>query len=61
MQLDEATHLHKKMAYVQLIAEMSLMANFKPDDLKLAMSLIVDLTIDDSDNNQKYDIFYAVD
>lgn len=61
MQLDEATHLHKKMAYVQLIAEMSLMANFKPDDLKLAMSLIADLTIDGSDNNQEYDIFYAVD
>lgn len=47
-----------KWACVQFIAEVSLIANCKPSDLKLALSLIADLTHDasnDGDNKIYYE------
>ncbi|ECW0910305.1 hypothetical protein F3R34_17785 [Salmonella enterica subsp. enterica] len=45
---------------VQFIAEVSLIANCKPSDLKLALTLIADLA--NSENNEtEDDIFYKAD
>ncbi|EKM5761146.1 hypothetical protein ACTV2B_004050 [Cronobacter turicensis] len=47
----------QKWACVQFIAEVSLIANCKPSDLKLALTLIADLA--NSENvEQKEDFFY---
>ncbi|WP_257026557.1 hypothetical protein [Pantoea agglomerans] len=43
MTVQESNQIHEKMACVQFIAEVSLIANCKPSDLKLALSLIADL------------------
>ncbi|HEY3982518.1 hypothetical protein [Cedecea sp.] len=50
-----------RLACVQFIAEVSLIANCKPADLKLAMSIIADLA--DSGNrglDQEKNIYYEV-
>lgn len=50
----------QKWACVQFIAEVSLIANCKPADLKLALTLIVDLA--NSESSEKEDeIFYKVE
>lgn len=50
----------QKWACVQFIAEVSLIANCKPSDLKLALTLIADLA--NSENNEtEDDIFYKAD
>jgi hypothetical protein len=43
MTVKESNQMHKKMACLQFIAEVSLIANCKPSDLKLALTLIADL------------------
>ncbi|QIU90051.1 hypothetical protein [Yokenella regensburgei] len=49
-----------KWACVQFIAEVSLIANCKPADLKLALSLIADLANSES-NEEKEEIFYKAE
>lgn len=50
----------QKWACVQFIAEVSLIANCKPSDLKLALTLIADLA--NSENNEtEDDNFYKAD
>lgn len=44
MVFEDFSQLQHKWACVQFIAEVSLLANCKPSDLKLALSLIADLT-----------------
>lgn len=60
MVVDEFSRTQYKWACVQFIAEVSLIANCKPSDLKLALTLIADLA--NSENNETDDnIFYEVD
>lgn len=50
----------QKWACVQFIAEVSLIANCKPSDLKLALTLIADLA--NSENRESdLELFYNVD
>lgn len=46
-----------KWACVQFIAEVSLIANCKPADLKIALSIIADLASRENDKKED-DIFY---
>ncbi|HEM8029107.1 TPA: hypothetical protein U2M06_004172 [Enterobacter hormaechei] len=48
-----------KWACVQFIAEVSLIANCKSSDLKLALSIIADLASRENDKEER-DIFYEV-
>lgn len=48
-----------KWAYVQFIAEVSLIANCKPAELKLALSLIADLANSERNENEEEIIFKA--
>lgn len=50
----------QKWACVQFIAEVSLIANCKPSDLKLALTLIADLANSES-NEDNPDIFYKAE
>ncbi|MCS0538340.1 hypothetical protein [Citrobacter portucalensis] len=50
----------QKWACVQFIAEVSLIANCKPADLKLALTLIADLAHSESDEEND-DIFYKAE
>lgn len=50
----------QKWACVQFIAEVSLIANCKPEDLKLALTLIADLAHSESDE-EKEEIFYKAE
>ena len=50
----------QKWACVQFIAEVSLIANCKPADLKLALTLIADLANSESDK-EKDEIFYKAE
>lgn len=50
----------QKWACVQFIAEVSLIANCKPSDLKLALSLIADLANSESAEDDP-DIFYKAE
>ncbi|EFO4691461.1 hypothetical protein G6O30_004581 [Shigella dysenteriae] len=49
----------KKWACVKFIAEVSLIANCKPADLKLALSLIADIA--NSENQETEDVFYEAE
>jgi len=49
-----------KWACVQFIAEVSLIANCKPADLKLALTLIADLASHEIED-QKSDIYYSAE
>ncbi|CUR93627.1 MULTISPECIES: hypothetical protein [Salmonella] len=51
----------QKWACVQFIAEVSLIANCKPADLKLALTLIADLANSENASNKDEDLFYRVE
>lgn len=59
MPVEDLSQVQKKMAYVQFIAEVSLMANCKPSDLKLALSMIADMASTETQGRAKDEIFYA--
>ncbi|MGK0735874.1 hypothetical protein ACSFCX_10035 [Yokenella regensburgei] len=50
----------QKWACVQFIAEVSLIANCKPSDLKLALTLIADLASSESNEGEE-EIFYRAE
>lgn len=60
MVVEDVSRLQHQMACVQFIAEVSLIANCKPSDLKLALSLIADLTHNESDEREE-NIFYRAE
>lgn len=58
---EQFSHTQHKLACVQFIAEVSLIANCKPAELKLALSLIADLVSSAcSDGEKSGDIYYEV-
>lgn len=57
---EHITRTQQKWACVQFIAEVSLIANCKPADLKLALTLIADLASSESLEKEE-EIFYKVD
>lgn len=59
MVMHEVNRTRHKLKVVQFIAEVSLIANCKPADLQLALSLIADLA--DSENENVKEIFYEAD
>ncbi|MBP2156201.1 hypothetical protein [Erwinia rhapontici] len=61
MQMDELNAMHKKMACVRFIAEVSLIANCKPTDFELALSIIADLANAPPRNEISDSLFYTVD
>lgn len=60
MIIRDFSRLQHQMACVQFIAEVSLIANCKPSDLKLALSLIADLTHNEGDEREE-SIFYRAE
>ncbi|PPX83814.1 hypothetical protein C3D70_13020 [Cronobacter sakazakii] len=53
MVAEQFSRTQQKLEFVQFIAEISLIANCKPSELKLALNLIADLaTIENSEPNQ---------
>lgn len=50
-----------KWACVQFIAEVSLIANCKPSDMKLALSLIADLAESENTTPDDEDIYYKAE
>lgn len=61
MSTQELAPLNRKMACVQFIAEVSLIANCKPSDMKLAMSIIAELAHSSCENVPENEIFYAAE
>lgn len=61
MTVQESNQIHKKMACVQFIAEVSLISNCKPSDLKLALSIIAELANSEINQNAGEEIVYAAD
>lgn len=59
MNTQDLAPINRKMACVQFIAEVSLIANCKPSDMKLAMTIIAELAHSDSENVPDDEIFYA--
>ncbi|HKN04049.1 MAG TPA: hypothetical protein VJY31_08905 [Buttiauxella sp.] len=60
MLMEDTNRAQHKWACVQFIAEVSLIANCKPSDLKLALSLIADLA--HSENSKSGEsVFYEVE
>lgn len=57
---DHFSRTQQKWACVQFIAEVSLIANCKPADLKLALTLIADLANSEIDV-QEEEIFFKVE
>ncbi|MNS30662.1 hypothetical protein D3C72_626980 [compost metagenome] len=57
---EQLSRTQQKWACVQFIAEVSLIANCKPSDLKLALTLIADLAHSEN-QDQNEDIFYNVE
>ncbi|MEG6253234.1 hypothetical protein UXO05_21840 [Enterobacter ludwigii] len=57
---EHITRSQQKWACVQFIAEVSLLANCKPADLKLALTLIADLAHSEGDKVRE-EIFYEVE
>ncbi|HDX8784421.1 TPA: hypothetical protein RQO42_003781 [Klebsiella michiganensis] len=51
----------KKWACVQFIAEVSLIANCKPSELKLALSLIADLANSENKEPEEEEVFYKAE
>ncbi|HCD4505467.1 hypothetical protein [Phytobacter diazotrophicus] len=54
------SRIQQKWACVQFIAEVSLIANCKPADLKLALTLIADLAHSES-KEENNDMFYEAE
>lgn len=61
MTAQESSQMHKKMACMQFIAEVSLIANCKPSDLKLALTIIAELANSETRQDADEEIFYAAD
>jgi hypothetical protein len=61
MTIQDLGQMQKKMACVQFIAEVSLIANCKPSDMKLAMTIIAELAYSDGDKVSDDELFYAID
>ncbi|WP_256849448.1 hypothetical protein [Pantoea sp. Fr-CA_6] len=59
MTVQESNQIHKKMACVQFIAEVSLIANCKPSDLKLALTIIADLVNSDTEQCSEQDFIFS--
>jgi len=59
MTVENLSQVQKKMAYMQFIAEVSLMANCKPSDLKFALSMIADMASTETREVLEDEIFYA--
>lgn len=57
---DHFSRAQQKWACVQFIAEVSLIANCKPADLKLALTLIADLANSENNETEK-DFFYEAE
>lgn len=51
----------KKWACIQFIAEVSLIANCKPADLKIALTIIADLAHSENDHEESKEIFYKAE
>ena len=58
MLMEDTNRAQHKWACVQFIAEVSLIANCKPSDLKLALSLIADLAHSENENQGSDDVYY---
>lgn len=61
MNTQDLAPINRKMACVQFIAEVSLIANCKPSDMKLAMSIIAELANSGCENVPEDEIFYAAE
>jgi len=61
MTAQESSQMHKKMACMQFIAEVSLIANCKPSDLKLALTIIAELANSGTRQDADEEIFYAAE
>lgn len=61
MTAQESSQMYKKMACMQFIAEVSLIANCKPSDLKLALSIIAELANSETRQDADEEIFYAAE
>ncbi|CAH6304114.1 hypothetical protein [Pantoea agglomerans] len=61
MTAQESSQMHKKMACMQFIAEVSLIANCKPSELKLALTIIAELANSETHQDAGEEIFYAAD
>lgn len=61
MTAQESSQMHKKMACMQFIAEVSLIANCKPSDLKLALTIIAELANSETHQDADEEIFYAAE
>lgn len=58
MLMEETSRAQHKWACVQFIAEVSLIANCKPSDLKLALSLIADLANSENEEQADEQVYY---
>lgn len=61
MTVQDLSQMHKKMACVQFIAEVSLIANCKSSDLKMALTIIADLANSETRQDADEEIFYAAE
>ncbi|MDF7759674.1 hypothetical protein PU683_09045 [Kosakonia cowanii] len=61
MVFERLNQTQRKWACVQFIAEVSLIANCKPSDLKLALSLIADLAESENTTPDDEDIYYKAE
>ncbi|MGC1084142.1 hypothetical protein [Pantoea agglomerans] len=61
MTAQESSQMHKKMACMQFIAEVSLIANCKPSELKLALTIIAELANSETHQDAGEEIFYPAD
>ena len=57
---EQLSRTQQKWACVQFIAEVSLIANCKPSELKLALTLIADLAHSES-STQNENVFYEAE
>lgn len=61
MVFERLNQTQRKWACVQFIAEVSLIANCKPSDLKLALSLIADLAESENTTPDDEEIYYKAE
>lgn len=61
MTAQESSQMHKKMACMQFIAEVSLIANCKPSELKLALTIIAELAHSETRQAADEETFYAAE
>lgn len=61
MTAQESSQMHKKMACMQFIAEVSLIANCKPSELKLALTIIAELAHSEIRQDADEEIFYSAE